>query len=77
MLYQPNHVDPNQTFRIDPLERTDVIFNVQPDTILQVSIQEPSTSFKPPSCDQKLILSQSLAELCLFSLHNDLNQQKN
>ena len=54
----------DQTFRICPLSTTNIIFYVQLDPILQVSSQEPSTSFKS-LCKQRLILSRSLAELSL------------
>ena len=72
--------NPDQIFRVGPLAKTNGIFNVQPDTIPQVSSQEPPTSFKPPSCNQKLILSRSLAELSLFTIylsHNSYRARQN
>ena len=56
----------DQTFRIGPLATTNIIFVVWLYPILHVSSQEPSTSFKP-HYNQNLFLSQSLAELSLFS----------
>ena len=61
--------DLGQTFRIGPLPSTIIIFEVELYPILQVSSQEPSTSFKPP-CNQKLILSRSLAKLSFLHLYS-------
>ena len=58
-----------QTIMIGPLPTTNIIIDVQLDPILQVSSQEPSTSFKP-HCNQKLFLSGSLAELSLYETLN-------
>ena len=44
----------DQTFSVGPLATTNIIFDVQLDSILQVSSQEPLTSFKP-HCNQNLL----------------------
>ncbi len=61
--------DLDQTFRIGPLATTNIIGDVQLDPILQLSSQEPSTSFKPPR-NQNIILNRSLAKLSLLFVYN-------
>ena len=58
--------DLDQTFRIGSLATTNIIFEVQLDTTLQVSSQEWPTSSKS-SWNKKLFLSRTLADPTLSS----------
>ena len=62
--------DLHQTFRISSWSSTNIIYDIKDDLFIQVYSQEPSPSSKPP-CNQKLTLSQSLAELSLSYLMID------
>ena len=65
-------LDLHQTFRISSWLSINMIYDVKDNPILHVFSQEPSTSSKPP-CNQKLTLSQSLAELSLFYSYSRSN----